>query len=549
MKCPNLSFKDIEGTSKLFLDFLYNFEKVAPYYCADYKNIERYKINAGKIAGRSYEREKLIEILSDQNKSFGVGDKSFANINKLANNHSCVVFTGQQVGVLTGPLYTIYKTLTTIKLAEHLSRELAIDVIPIFWMAADDHDFEEVSHIHLIDKANEVSKFYYKPEDMPDNIPLAFFNLDQNINAFTKNVLDNLTQTEYLESIRDLVNRAYQPDRSLCDAFGIMLGNLFKDSGLVIVNPADVRIKKLAAPIYKKEIESFATSNEIILSDNQELNALGYHQQVNRVENYLNLFYFTGERARIGFENGQYFIDGVQQRFSKEELMATVDESPNYFSPNVLLRPISQDYIFPTLAYIGGPAEVAYFAQIKDLHNFFGVQCPIVFPRITATIVDQNSLRTAEKYDLKLCDLIGDKKVQARIKTLIETLIPDGLSNKMERDREEIIARILELDSYLEELDQGVRKTVQKSKGKVEYELKSLREKILKAFKKRNDTLVDSVARSAAFLFPEASLQERHLNVLTFINKYGPEFVDIISPHLKLDRYDHQVICLDEMGL
>ena len=549
MTCRNLSFKEIEGTSKLFLDFLYNFEKVAPYYCADFRNIERFRINAGNIAGREYERETLINILSDQNKAFGIGEKTFNNINKLANNRTCVVFTGQQVGVLTGPLYTIYKTLTTIKLAEYLSKELEIDVIPIFWMASDDHDFEEVSHIHIIDKDNHISKFYYQPEDMPDNIPMAFFNMDENIKSFTADVMDNLPETKYLGAIRELAEKAYQPDRRLCDAFGIMLGNLFKDSGLVIVNPADVRIKKLAAPIYKQEIENFEQSNEIIFSANQELNALGYHQQVTRVENYLNLFYFTGERARIGFEDGYYFIDGVQKKFSKEELLETVDENPNYFSPNVLLRPVSQDYIFPTLAYIGGPAEVAYFAQIKDLHNLFGVQCPIVYPRITATIVDQNSLRTVEKYNLKLLDLKDEKKVQAKIKELIESLIPDGLSNKMERDREEIIARILELDSYLEDLDQGVRKTVQKSKGKVEYELKSLREKILKAFKKQNDTLVNSVTRTADFLFPEASLQERHLNVLTFINKYGPEFVDLISPHLQLDRHDHQIICFDDIGL
>ena len=549
MTCRNLSFKEIEGTSKLFLDFLYDFEKVAPYYCADYKNIERFRLNAGKIAGREYHREVLIDILTDQNKAFGIGEQTFANINKLANNRTCVVFTGQQVGVLTGPLYTIYKTLTIVKLAEYLSRELEIDVIPIFWMAADDHDFEEVSHIHVIDKNNQISKFYYQPREMPDNIPMAFFNLDENIKTFTADVMDNLAETEFLGAIRELAEEAYQPDRTLCDAFGIMLGHLFRDSGLVIVNPADVRIKKLAAPIYKKEIESFEQSNQIIFAANQELSALGYHQQVNRVENYLNLFYFTGQRSRVGFEDGHYFIDGIQKKFTKEEMLKTVDDNPNYFSPNVLLRPVSQDYIFPTLAYIGGPAEVAYFAQIKDLHNHFGVQCPIVYPRITATIIDQSSLRTAEKYNLKLMDLADEKAVQARIKELVESMIPDGLSNKMEQDREEIIAKILELDSYLEELDQGVRKTVQKTKGKVEFELKSLREKILKAFKKQNDTLVTSVTRSADFLFPESSLQERHLNVLTFINKYGPEFVNIIAPHLKLERHDHQIICFDDIGL
>jgi len=543
-----LNFRDLKGSSKLFLDFLYDFEKVAPYYCADFRNTERFKINASNIAGNTYQRSELIDILGHQNKTFGLGPKTFENISRLADKRTCVVFTGQQVGLLTGPMYTIYKTLTSIKLAEYLSSELNIEVIPVFWMASDDHDFEEVRHVHPLNGLNNLRKIYYEPENMPNNIPLSFFDLDDNIKPFIDQVFSALPKSENIAELESLVRKAYKPGVSISEAFGNLLGRLFENSGLVVVNPSDVRIKRLAAPLFEKEITDFNASNQIIQLANIELGKLGYHTQVNRPDEYLNLFYFAGRRARIGFEGDSYFIDGVERRYSLEELLEAVEQAPNYFSPNVLLRPVMQDYIFPTLAYIGGPSEVAYFAQIKDLHNHFGVQCPIVFPRISATILDKYTCKIMEKYDLKLSDLVDDKTVQAKIKELVEKQVPEDLANKLENDRDEIIKRILEIENYLTGLDEGVKKTVQKSKGKVEYELKSLREKIFKAYKKQSDTLVDSVERTANFLFPESSLQERHLNVLTFLNKYGLDFIDRISEHLKLDAYDHQVLYLEEMG-
>lgn len=543
-----LTFRDLKGSSKLFLDFLYDFKKVAPYYCADFKKLERFEINASNIASHTYQRSKLIDILSEQNKIFGLGRNTFANISKLTDKRTCVVFTGQQVGLLTGPIYTIYKILTAIKLAEYLSSELGIEVIPVFWMASDDHDFEEVRHVHLLDDLNNLRKIHYEPEKMPENIPLSFFDLDEKIKPFIDEVFSTLPKSEYIAELHGLVGDAYQPGVSISEAFGKLLGRLFENSGLVVVNPSDVRIKQLAAPLFEKEISEFSESNQIIQMANIELDKLGYHTQVNRPDEYLNLFYFTRQRARIGFNGDSYFIDGVEKRYTQEELLGTVEQAPNYFSPNVLLRPVMQDYIFPTLAYIGGPSEVAYFAQIKDLHNLFGVQCPIVFPRISATILDKYTCKVMKKYDLKISDLIDEKTVQAKIKELAEKQVPENLAAKLENDREEIVKRVLEIEDYLTGLDEGVKKTVQKSKGKVEYELKSLRDKIVKAYKKQSNTLVDSVERSANFLFPESSLQERHLNVLTFLNKYGFDFVDQVSKHLKLDAYDHQVLYLEEMG-
>jgi bacillithiol biosynthesis cysteine-adding enzyme BshC len=543
-----LNFRDLKGSSKLFLDFLYDFRKVAPYYCADFRNLERFKINASNIAGHTYQRSELIDILSQQNKTFGLGPKTSENISKLSDTSTCVVFTGQQVGLLTGPMYTIYKTLTSIKLAQYLSSKLNIEVIPVFWMASDDHDFEEVRHVHPLNGSNNLRKIYYEPENMPNNIPLSFFNLDNNIGTFIDQVFSVLPKSENVAELESLARKAYKPGISISAAFGILLGRLFENSGLVVVNPSDVRIKQLAAPLFEKEITDFKASNQIIQLANIELGKLGYHMQVNRPDEYLNLFYFSGRRSRIGFNGDSYFIDGVDRRYSLDELLEAVEQSPNYFSPNVLLRPVMQDYIFPTLAYIGGPSEVAYFAQIKDLHNYFGVQCPIVFPRISATILDKFACKVMKRYDLRLLDLIDEKTVQAKIRELAENQVPRDLAIKLENDREEIIKRILEIEDYLAGLDEGVKKTVQKSKGKVEYELKSLREKIFKAYKKQSDMLVDSVERAANFLFPESSLQERHLNVLTFLNKYGFDFIDRISEHLRLDAYDHQVIYLEEMG-
>ncbi len=548
MSCRTLSYNEIKGTSRLFRDFLFDFKKVAPYYCADFKDLDRFKGKAAKLQECSYAREELADILLDQNKLYGPGRKSLDNVKKLKDKKSCVVFTGQQVGMLTGPLYTIYKTLTSIKLAEYLEKETGVPVIPIFWLAADDHDFEEVRHVQIIDQAGKPTKIYYEPETTPGDVPMGFVKCDKKINAFLDEVLAVLPKTEFTDDIENMARESYREGTLLVDAFGKMLGRIFEGSGLVIVNPSDIRVKQLAVPIYTKEIEDYETSNQIISVANTELDSLGYHLQVHHLRDYLNLFYYSGKRVRIGHNDDGYFIDGVDRKYTKEELIDAANESPVYFSPNVLLRPVTQDYLFPTLAYIAGPAEDAYFAQIKDLHSHFGVECPIVFPRISATILDKHSTRTLDKYELKLSDLMDDKSLQAAIKGIVEEKVPDEVMQKLEKGREEIALKIMEFETYLEGLDEGVRKTVTKTKGKVDYELRSLQEKIVKAYKKKNDDIVRAVQKCADFAFPEASLQERHLNVLTFMNKYGPEFIDRISENLNLDAYDHQVLCLEDIG-
>ncbi|HDS01208.1 MAG TPA: bacillithiol biosynthesis cysteine-adding enzyme BshC [candidate division Zixibacteria bacterium] len=548
MGCRTLSYNEIKGTSQLFKDFLFDFKKVAPYYCADFKDLDRFRGKASKLAESFYARTELADILLDQNRQYGLGQKSLENVEKLKDEKSCVVFTGQQVGMLTGPLYTIYKTLTSIKLANLLESEIGIPVIPIFWLAADDHDFEEVRHVYIIDKGGKPVRIYYEPESDLGDVPMGFVKCDKKINTFLDEVLEALPKTEYSDDVERKVRESYREGTLLVDAFGKMLGKFFENSGLVIVNPSDIRVKQLAAPIYAREIEEYESSNQIISIANTELDSLGYHLQVHHREDYLNLFYYSGKRVRIGHNHEGYFIDGVDRKYTREELIDAVHQSPVYFSPNVLLRPVTQDYLFPTLAYIAGPAEDAYFAQIKDLHGHFDVECPIVFPRISATILDRHATKTLDKYELKLPDLMDDRSLQAAIKEIVEEQVPDEVMEKFDEGREEITSRILEFEKYLENLDEGVRKTVHKTKGRVDYELKSLQEKIVKAYKKKNDNVVRAVQKCADFVFPEASLQERHLNVLTFINKYGPDFIDRISEHLKLDAYDHQVLCLEDIG-
>ncbi len=546
--CKKLSFKELNNTSNLFKDFLFDFERVASYYCADFRDLQKFRKNSQSIAGREYPRDALVDILTEQNRLYGFGDKTFENIDKLRDKSTCVVFTGQQVGLLTGPLYTVYKTLTTIKLSERLSKEMGVEVVPIFWMAADDHDFEEVGHVHLLDREKKPVKIHYRPKDKPQDIPMGFFTLDENITDFLDKVLETLLPNDYYPDVEAMIREAYKPGRSIVEAFGIIMGRLFAGSGLILVNPADTEVKQLATPIFKKEIKENSESNQIVDLANLELDKLGYHLQVHNLKDYLNLFYYTGSRSRVMLDGDEYIIEAQEKRYSQEDLLKAVDDAPSFFSPNVILRPVTQDYIFPTLAYIGGPSEVAYFAQIKDLHSHFKVQCPIVYPRISATIVDNYSIKTMQKYDLHLGDLSSDKKVQGAINAIVERKFPQEYTDKIEENRLEILNKIMELHEVVKIFDEGVQKTLDKTRGKIDYELKSLQDKILKAYKKENDNIVHAVQSTGDFLFPEASMQERHLNILTFINRYGMEFMDKISEHLKVDSYDHQVLCLEDMG-
>ena len=365
-----INFSDIPGHQNLFLDYLYEFENVAEFYSNDFRNKESYlKIFKLIAEKRQLTSGEISGILKAQYSTLNPSDKTKRNIELLNDKKTLTIITGQQLGILGGPLYTFYKIITTIKLSEYLSERYDdYKFVPVFWLEGDDHDFNEVRSIKVFNDANNLLTIGYKDEIEEDELrqSVGKINFDQSINDFFDQLDKALKPSDFKDSILERLKNIYKEGRSFKDAFRQLMFDLFDEYGLVIFDPQDDQVKKLLKPVFKKEITDFRAHTEKLVHVSATLEEL-YHAQV-KVKP-VNLFLRVDEgRYSIEPVDNEYRLKRKRRSFNQEQLLELLENEPDKFSPNVLLRPICQDYLFPTAFYVAGPSEISYFAQIKLLY-------------------------------------------------------------------------------------------------------------------------------------------------------------------------------------
>ncbi len=538
----HLNYKEIEGYPKIFLDYVHDFEKVAQFYKYNFRNKDEYLTHFKKSAESFSSREiNLSEIISSQYSGFNTSEKTKNNLDKLRTNKTLTVVTGQQLGILGGPLYTIYKTLTTIKLCEYLSgRYSDFNFVPVFWLEGDDNDFNEVSSIGLLNLDNDFKVIDYgeKISNDDDKISVGKLEITEDINSFFEETEKTLRQTEFTKDILGELKNYYKPGNSFKGAFKQVLFSLFDKYGLLIFDPQDDSVKTELKKIFKKEISDFRMHTEQVIKVSATLEEL-YHAQI-KVKP-VNLFYSD--------ENGRYLIEptdegfrlkGKRVKFTLDELLNMIDEQPQKFSPNVLLRPICQDYILPTAFYVGGPSEIAYFAQILPMYNLFEIEEPIIYPRSSATLIEKGILKSLDKFNLELKDAFVEKvQLEDKIIASVSDENTDELFKKVKDDFEIAFDKLKE---NLFQLDKTLGDASSKSQQKIFRYLEELKNKADNAVKRKNESSVRQINKISSALFPNSNLQERELNLLYFANKYGREILDKIYDELKIDVFEHQVI-------
>lgn len=391
-----IAFDRIPGSKRLFLDFLSG--EAAEFYRHPFTSQEAYASVQQQLSRRSFRRPEIVAALLRQNQLFGGGAKTVENINKLLDPMTTAVFTGQQVTIFGGPLYVFYKAALAVKLAESNCRKLHAPVVPIFWLAADDADFDEVAKVTLPDPNDKLREMKYRPQQPPAGRTMGSVQLDNGISTLLDEYEQALPETEFRSELMARLREFYRPGESIVTAFGKYLSYLFKDTGLILVDPSDDAFRRLASPVFVKELQLRETVAQVVEESNSRLEAQDYHLQVTKAGDYSNLFYCDDKRTRIEFAEGGFNVEG---RFvPQEELESLADKNPSLFAPNVFLRPIVQSHIFPTLIYFAGPAEAAYFAQMAGMFDLFGEVPPVIYPRFSATILEHRTARWLEKYDL-----------------------------------------------------------------------------------------------------------------------------------------------------
>ncbi|MDQ3191480.1 MAG: bacillithiol biosynthesis cysteine-adding enzyme BshC [Bacteroidota bacterium] len=473
----------------------------------------------------NFDRNLLTEVITEQNVNaeINISSKTLENISLLKKEKTFTITTGHQLCIFTGPLYFIYKIITTINYTEDLkSRFPDYDFVPVFWLASEDHDFEEVNHINIFNK-----RIVWNPEQGVKGAVgnINTFSLNKEINEL-KQIMGDSKEAVKLHS---LFEKAFLKRNNLSDALRFLVNELFSKWGIVVIDGVDKRLKEAFKPVIKDDIFN-NTSFNIINKTINELTESGYKKiQVHPRE--INFFYLKENiRARIEkSEDGKYKVIDTDVTFSKEELNQEINEYPERFSPNVSLRPLFEETILPGIAYVGGGGELAYWLELKSVFEHYKIDFPALILRHSALWIDSLSMERMKKLNLDATDLFQDTNL------LVNKLVAEqsNISLSLENEMQELKSFYQKVEQKAQAIDITLKATVEADLQKHLQSLKHLEHKLLKAEKNKQETSVNQVIKLKEKLFPGNGLQERHDNFIPFYLKHGDDFINTLKEQFK----------------
>ena len=525
--------------SKLYQTYIANFPALAEFYNVDYRSLSSLAAHAQLVQQTEYPRREVAEILKQQNRRWGAGENVLRNLNALAQPNSVAVVTGQQVGIFGGPLFTVYKALTCLKLAESLSAKLGAHVVPIFWLAADDDDLAEVNRLVLPTRENTLQTLSCALDSV-ERKPAFKVHLAPQVEESHRVLAESISDSEFKPEILRALAEAYAPGVSLLDACARWLTYLLGDFGLILLNPSDHAMRQLAVPIFQREIAEHSPSTEAALQASTKLEARGFSVQVPQRAGRCNIFFVDEQRHGLEWHGDEFVTTDGRLRYSREKLLQRIAHEPHHFATNVITRPVLQDFLLPTVAYIGGPAEIAYFAELRGVYESFGVRMPAVFPRKSLTLLEKKIAHVLEKYDVRLDDMWGNP--DELLSRLAKREAPAGLFEPVATARDELGQRLAVLKERATQLDPTLSAFIDKEHGKILHQLEALEKKLLQATKRQNETLQQQVLKAAHALYPMQHLQERELSIVPFLCKYGKPFISRLLDAIDVEDFHHQIV-------
>ncbi|MFN0171156.1 MAG: bacillithiol biosynthesis cysteine-adding enzyme BshC [Bryobacteraceae bacterium] len=512
---------DLPNTSRLFVDFLYEFDRVRPFYSHAPLEADSFAAAAGEIQYPDDRRAALVAALAEIN---APGDA----LDRLARPGTVAVVTGQQVGLYSGPTYTVYKALTAAKLAKRLT-ESGIAAVPVFWLATEDHDFDEVRVAWTFDNGHQTSSLSLD-STLASGGPVGSIAPSSYPNQALRQTLQDFPHGK---EVAALVEECYRPGASLGGAFRELLTRLLSGYGLLVIDPSRPSVRQLARPLIEAALANAPGLTEHLLARNRRLAGLGYHAQVH-VEEHTSLVFLLegGKRVALKRKDDDYFA--AARKLTRDDLLSSD------LSPNALLRPVVQDAILPTAAYIGGPAELAYLAQAEVLYRELLGRMPVVLPRASFSLTDFRANKLLNRYDLELTDLFhGIDPLRERI---ARKLVPPELSDSLQQAHHGTMSSIDQLAARLDGFDPSLGAALVKNRQKIQHQLGKIEGKIRREALKRDGRAASDAEWLYNLLFPHKHLQERIYSILPFIARHGPDLIDRIYDQVELGCPDHRVL-------
>ena len=550
MKTDCMPFTAIPHNSRLFLDFLFHFDKVQGFYAhrpqpaavLEYaRKLYRGTPTTGAMDFPAERRAQVASVLERQNRAWGASSATLESIERFRQG-AVACISGQQVSLLGGPLYSLLKAVSALQMAEHLSAQ-GCPAVPVFWLATEDHDLAEVAGVTLPNRC-ELEKLTSAAQT-DSQAPVGRVPLPPTIAALVERAAQLLAQgtspTADVEWIVAALRESYRVGESYGSAFARLMTRLLAGTGLVLVDPLDDELHGIAQPLFAAAAGRAAELDQALLERGQALHRAGYHEQVRVTPDSTLLFSLEGNRRTVLHRAEDGFLLGAR-RVKPQELSGRIADHPEQFSANVLLRPVMQDYLFPTAVYFAGPSEIAYFAQAAVVYEKLLGRSTPVLPRLSATLIGPQIGELLERYNLSFCDLFhGSQQVS---ELLASRMLDPGLRQALEQSREALDSNLQAVEAELQKLDPTLVDAAARSRRKMLYQLSKIGSKAARAELRRNPQLAQDACRVLTELFPNKELQERVLPGIYFLAQHGPELLSMLKQAAAHPCPGHRIVRL-----
>lgn len=528
-------------TRPLIATYFRNFPALASFYAGNPFDPAAWPDAIARVRRAPRDRAALGAVLDAQLARRGAPPEALAAARTLAGTDAVAIVTGQQAGVFGGPLYALLKAITAIQIARRVSAEQRTPVVPVFWVEAEDHDWAEVRTARVLDKDFAVHDITLPDPPGAGVLPVASLVLDDRIGDALRALESALPPSEFTAEVIAALTRRYRPGAGVATAFAGWMDDLLGRHGLVVFEAADPAAKPMVADLFREELRNPARAAGLAREAGESLRALGHAPQVDATDGTTPLFYLDGQSRRaIRQQDGQLVAGSAT--FSPADLEREASAHPDRFSPNVLLRPVVQDRLFPTIAYVAGPNELSYLAQVRGLYQALGVEPPLICTRASATLLDAASAKFLERAQLSIDAL--QTPDDAQLNALLERLLPPEIDQGLDRLQRDAAAGLDTIKTAVASVDPTLAGAVDTTRDRLQDTIKTLHSKIVAAAKRKDETLRRQYHRTQALAFPGGQLQERVLNLAFFANRYGLTVADRLLEALPEQPDQHYVLVL-----
>ncbi|WP_071459349.1 bacillithiol biosynthesis cysteine-adding enzyme BshC [Bacillus massilinigeriensis] len=511
----------------------------------DYKQESHYKRRLEELKERNFARIELADHIESFMSRYPSSEEVKRNLAKLRKENSVAVIGGQQAGILTGPLYTIHKIISIIALARQKESELGIPVVPVFWIAGEDHDYQEINHVYVMRNGNPEKMVY--PQKQLEKTMASQIRIDrEECRRWIHEVLKTYGETEHTKALLEFVEKTLADAESIVDFFAAIIMELFKEHGLLIVDSGNPELRVLEKDHFAKVINNSKAIAEAVMNQQQTKSFFGYKNSLEMQANAMNLFYYDREHeGRIllyrNEQEGTITGKNGEISFTESELLELALKHPEALSNNVVTRPLMQEWLFPVLGFIGGPGEIAYWSELKLVFEHFGMMMPPIVPRLNITLLDRSVDADLAELSLDLLEVM-EFGIERQKHIFISSIKDGDLDDIFINLKEEIKIRYSGIREHLCVKEPSLVPLLEKNERILLSQINFIAEKTKEPALRKNEAVLRKYDRIANSLRPLGIPQERVWNPFWYFNKYGIRFVqEILKQKLTFDG-SHKIV-------